>query len=140
MIQKIASKIIYLGQHLTPVLEDGPKLGTKERRKWLYWQQAYVQLPNKILERFPVKKVSKEVKKILRTQERTNKISVAVSECDSNYERIEVKLPTGFWCVHLRVLQQYLNKTHFRIGYLMEYGTHLEMMLIREASFSRRAK
>ncbi len=142
MKDKIASKIIYEGQVLSDIIPGGPKLGTKERKKWLMGRAAYQQLPKKIIEDYPLKQVSKALKSAFCHNKRNKQISVRVGECESNYERICVTIPINsmviFWNNSVRNV---INKSGFYLAYVDQYKSgKIIMMLCRSSSFSRLSK
>ena len=138
---------MYDGQQLTPVLPGSNlKVGTEERKKWLFTQQAYVQIPLQISIDYPVKTVIDMIKKEIRlnTSNEPKTIRTTKAECDSNYERIIMHIPGSYFNIAWNTsLEKILYKTKFYIAHIYRHDPRkvgFKILLCRSPSRSVNAQ
>lgn len=117
------------------VMPGGPKLGTKERKKWLWTRAAYQEIPYKNL--VPVEEVIKKLREYFTVYEREYKFTVAKGESDGNYDRIMIHFSKTDYHISFRPLGKLLTKYKFEIAQLYDFvDNRPELLCVRKTHWS----
>ena len=79
---------------------------------------------------------AKQVKKLIAKEmnNRKGRVSVALGECDDQYERILIHFPANFNYISLNPIYNILKKSGFYVAQVVSFWQHpkLSILLIRE--------
>lgn len=122
------------------VIPGGPRLDTKERKRFLFTQAAYQQIPYKNL--VPVKVVAERLRKFLKDDwpTKNSAVFVQVGDSDGNYDRLMIHYPRDGFHFMFSPLEKFLKKYKFKVVQMYDFVGRPEILIVRHRCYSVKSK